>query len=141
MSDTTRKALAISNMACRIQKREDNLYSRDVISNVLKMYMDECKKSLLKGERVQITGIGTIIPEVKTHRRRYFLPNWDNEMRQDSPYTRVKMTRNYSFGQEMNRQLQKNIENGILGLEELPFDKQQITNLRNGGFIPDEKNE
>lgn len=65
MANATRKALAISDMAWRIQNREDNLYSGNVISNVLKMYMDECKKSLLKGERIQITGIGTIIPEVR----------------------------------------------------------------------------
>lgn len=30
------------------------------------MYMEECQKALLRGDRVQISEVGTIIPEVKT---------------------------------------------------------------------------
>ena len=51
------------------------------------------------------------------------------------------MKRNYSLIQEMNRILQNNIENGILGLENLPFEKQQIAILRKNGLIPDEEDE
>ena len=124
--------------ANRIHDRKDNIYSERVIYDVLKMYMDECKKGLLSGERVQLSGIGTIIPEVKVHERdvRVCDKNCEN-----LPYTSLKMSRNHSLVREMNQTLQRNIENGIIGLEELPFSKQQIAILRNGGFISDENNE
>lgn len=103
------------------------------------MYMDECRKRLLRGERILLTRIGTIIPEVKVHEH-FNLPVCNKE-EGNPPYTRMRMTRNYSLGQEMNRKLQKNIENGILGLEELSFSKQQIAILKNSGMIPNEESE
>ena len=131
--------LTICKAAKRIHDREDNLYSKKVINTVLTMYMEECKKELLKGKSVQLTGIGTIIPEIKT-RKHFNLPLCNRED-DNLPYTKVKMKRNYSLIQEMNRILQKNIENGILGLENLPFEKQQIAILRKNGLIPDEETE
>ena len=130
--------LTIYKALNRIYDRADNLYSEKVIYEVLKMYVDECRKALLRGERVQLKGIGTIIPEVKVHERdvRVCEKNCEN-----LPYTSMKMSRNQSLVQEMNQKLQKNIENGIIGLEELPFSKQQIAILRNGGIIPDEESE
>ena len=131
--------LTTCKAAKRISDREDNLYSKKVINTVLTMYMEECKKELLKGKSVQLTGIGTIIPEIKTHKYSN-LPSFNKE---DSnlPYTKVKMKRNYSLIQEMNKVLQENIENGIWGLENLPFEKQQIAILRKNGLIPDEEAE
>lgn len=129
------KALTMRQIASRIyNNREDNIYSEKIIYEILKKCMDECKKGLLKGERVQLSGIGTIIPEVKVHERDFRVCEKNCE---NTPYTRVKMSRNHSLVHEMNQTLQKNIESGILGLEELPFSKQQIAILRNGGFIPD----
>ena len=131
-----------SKMASRVAKRKDNIYHQKIISAVLNMYLDECRKALMKGEKVQLKGIGTIIPLVKTHRssNRCHLPTF-NQDNVNQPYAKIKITRNNSFVQEMNETLLKNIENGILGLEKLPFDKQQITILRDGGLIPDEENE
>ena len=131
--------LTIRKAAKRMSNREDNLYSEKVINNVLKMYMEECKKELLKGKSVQLTGIGTIIPEIKTHKYSN-LPSFNKEDN-DLPYTKVKMKRNYSLIQEMNRILRENIENGILGLENLPFERQQITILRDNGLISDKEAE
>ena len=136
----TEKSLTIAQMTRRICEREDNTYSKKVVSDVLKAYMEECKKGLIKGERVQLAGIGTIIPEVKIHRS-CSLPTWNNNNHENTPYTRMRMSRNYSLIQKMNRTLLKNIQNGILGLEELPFSKQQIDILRNSGLIPNEDNE
>lgn len=133
------KALTMKQIASRIyNNRENNIYSEKIIYEILTRYMDECKKGLLRGERIQLTGIGTIIPEVKVHERDYRICEWNCE---NAPYTSMKMSRNNSLVHEMNQTLQRNIENGILGLEELPFSKQQIAILRNGGFIPDEENE
>lgn len=133
------KALTMRHIAGRIyNNREDNIYSEKIIYEILKMCMDECKKGLLKGERIQLSGIGTIIPEVKTHEHNYVVcgKEYDN-----LPYTSMKMSRNHSLVHEMNQTLQRNIENGILGLEELPFSKQQIAILKKGGFVPDKENE
>ena len=133
------KTLTIKQIASRVyNNREDNIYSEKIIYEILKMCMDECKKGLLKGERIQLSGIGTIIPEVKVQERDIRVCEWNCE---NAPYTSMKMSRNHSLVHEMNQTLQKNIENGILGLEELPFSKQQIAILRNGGIIPDEESE
>lgn len=130
------KALSAFKMAKRICDRKDNVYDKRVIESILNMYMDECYKALLQGERVQITKVGTIIPEVKT-RMKFSLP-WCNKEEGNPPYTRIRISRNNSLGEKMNKTLLENIGNGIYGLEKLPFDKQQMNYLRNGGFIPDD---
>lgn len=129
-----------SKIASRIAKRKDNIYHQKIISAVLNMYLDECRKALLKGERVQLKGIGTLIPEVRTHKQ-YFNPRTYDNVDEYLPYTKVRVWRSRTLINEMNQTLLKNIQNGILGLEELPFEKQQITNLKDCGLIPDEESE
>ena len=128
-----------SKMTTRVAGRDDNIYHPKIISTILNMYLDEIRKALLRGENVQLRGIGTLMPEVKAHVH-YNLPECNREGG-NLPYTRVRMTRTNSLAQEMNRKLQENIENGILGLEELPFSRQQIAILRNSGMIPDKETE
>lgn len=130
------KALSAYKMAKRISDRKDNVYDKRIIKNILNMYMDECRKALLSGERVQITKVGTIIPEVKT-RLFYNLPICNKEGG-NPPYTKLKISRNDLLGEAMNRTLVKNIENGIYGLEKLPFSKQQFDILKGGGYIPED---
>ena len=48
------------------------------------------------------------------------------------------MSRTNKLHDKMNEKLLENIENGIYGLEKLPFSKQQMTYLKNGGFIPED---
>ena len=36
----------------------------------------------------------------------------------------------------MNKNLLRNIENGIYGLEKLPFSRQQMNILKKSGYIP-----
>lgn len=59
------EALTAYKMAKRISNRKDNVYDKEIIENILNMYMDECRQALLQGERIQIKTVGTIIPEVK----------------------------------------------------------------------------
>lgn len=129
------EALSAYKMAKRISDRKDNVYDKRIIENILNMYMDECRKALLLGERVQITKVGTIIPEVKT-RLFYNLPRCNKEGG-NPPYTKLRIRRNNLLGDVMNRLLIKNIENGIYGLDRLPFTKQQMDILRNSGYIPE----
>lgn len=121
-------------MSARIYEREDNIYSRAVITNVLSMYMDECRKALVKGECVHLPRVGTIIPEVKVGKQ-HNLPACNKE-EGNPPYTRVRITRNSRLTSDMNGALVRNISKGIMGLDELPFDSHQIMKLKESGFLP-----
>ena len=46
------------------------------------------------------------------------------------------MRRNNLLVEAMNNTLTKNIENGIYGLEKLPFSRQQMDILKKSGYIP-----
>lgn len=131
------KALTACQMAKRICEREDNIYDKRIIENILNLYMDECHKALLDGERVQISKVGTIIPEVKVHIGNFNLPICNKEGG-NPPYTKLRMSRNNHLMEEMNSLLIKNIENGIYGLEKLPFSKQQMDILKDSRYIPED---
>lgn len=130
-------ALTAGKMAKRICDRNDNIYDKKIIENILKMYMDECRKALLAGERVQITKVGTIIPEVKVHEGNFNLPRCNKEGG-NPPYTKLRMRRNNLLVEAMNNTLTKNIENGIYGLDKLPFSRQQMDILKKSGYIPED---
>ena len=130
-------ALTACKMAKRICDRSDNIYDKKIIENILKMYMDECRKALLAGERVQITKVGTIIPEVKVHEGNFNLPRC-NKVGGNPPYTKLRMRRNNFLVEAMNNTLTKNIENGIYGLEKLSFSTQQMDTLKKSGYIPED---
>lgn len=131
------KALTACKMAKRICDRSDNIYDKKIIENIIKMYMDECRKALLAGERVQITKVGTIIPEIKVHEGNFNLPRCNKEDG-NQPYTKLRMRRNNLLVEAMNNTLTKNIENGIYGLEKLPFSRQQMDILKKNGYIPED---
>ncbi len=128
------KALSSYKMAKRISDRKDNVYDKRIIENILNMYMDECRKALLSGERVQITKVGTIIPEVKVHEGNFNLPIC-NKDGGNPPYTKLRIRRNNLLGDIMNRLLIKNIESGIYGLDKLSFSRQQMDILKKSGYI------
>lgn len=136
------KALSAFKMAKRICDREDNIYNkklinRQVVTDILLMYMDECRKALVEGERIEISKVGTIIPEVKVHEGNFNLPMC-NKDGGNPPYTKLKITRNNLLSNTMNRNLLENIENGIYGLEKLPFSKQQLNILKDSGYLPED---
>lgn len=136
------KALSAYKMAKRIYDREDNVYdkkivTRQLITNILLMYMDECRKALAEGERIEISKVGTIIPEVKVHIGNFNLPMCNKDSG-NPPYTKLKIRRNNIFGNVMNEILKKNIKDGIYGLEKLPFSKQQLSILKDSGYIPED---
>lgn len=130
--------LSANKMSARILKREDNKYKKEVIYDVLKMYMDECRKAVLDGERVQIKGVGTIIPKLRTHKGAFNMPICNRCEGNPPPYVEVKLSRNDSFRKELSEKLLKNLDNGIIGLGKLTFDIQQINILKDSGFIKEE---
>ncbi len=135
------QGVAIGQMAARIYNRKDNQYKKALIKDILDMYAEEIRKALLDGERVQINKVGTIVPEVRTHVGSYNLAVANKHTGDNPPpYTKIRMTRTYSLKEDMDEELMENIENGVYGLKNVPFDKQQINILKRGGFIPsDEK--
>ena len=52
-------------MAARIYNREDNIYKQSMNKEIPDIYAKEINKALMNGERVQISKVGTIFPEVK----------------------------------------------------------------------------
>lgn len=136
------KALSAYKMAKRIYNREDNVYdkkviTRQLITSILLMYMDECRKALADGERIEISKVGSIIPEVKVHIGNFNIPMCNKEGG-NPPSTKLKISRNNILREVMNRNLLKNIENGIYGLAKLPFSKQQMDILKKSGYIPED---
>lgn len=90
----------------RITNREDNILKRDLIKEVVKMYNDEIRKALMDGEKVNIGGVGSIIPKIHVPRC-YCLPtNANNEI---TPYIGAYFHKNRKFKDEINGKLKKNI--------------------------------
>lgn len=133
--------LSANQMAGRILNREDNIYKKEIIYDVLKMYMDECRKALLDGERVVLTKLGTITPKLGTHIGSYNLSTCDKYEDNPPPYVKVKLSLSTEFRKQLNEKLRNNIENGEIGLGNLSFDARQMTILKNSGFIPEETEE
>ncbi len=136
------KALSAYKMAKRIFNREDNVYDKKVITkqlitNILLMYMDECRRALAEGERIEISKVGSIIPEVKVHEGNFNLPMC-NKDGGNPPYTKLRIRRNNLLVDVMNNDLIKNIENGIYGLDKLPFSRQQMDILKKSGYISED---
>lgn len=136
MIESKKLGLSPYKMAGRIQEREDNQYKKEVIYDVLKMYMDEVQKALLRGERIQIKGVGTIIPELKVHAR-FNLPCC-NRVEGNPPYTSMRMSRTNTLKDKMDQMLLDNLDKNVYGLEKLGFTKQQMTYLKNGGFVSED---
>ena len=129
-------ALSAGKMAARIYNREDNIYKQSMIKEILDMYAKEVHKAMMNGERVQISKVGTIFPEIKT-RLSYGLPSCNKEGG-NPHYTKLRISRNHAIKESMNRQLLQNIDNGIYGLAKTPISKQQMTILKNSGYIPED---
>ncbi len=128
-----KKALTVNQMAIRILERDDNDRKQTVIRDIINMYMDECRKALINGERIQLSGIGTIIPDVKVHDGEYHIPELNKEI--NPPYTTLRISRNNTLKFDMNRKLESNVKKGILGLEELKLTEEQLQVLKDRGYI------
>ena len=128
-----------NKMAARICNREDNpIYKHQMIKSILKMYSDEVYKALLNGERVQITGVGTIIPEIKVHEGSYNMPTCNKTEGNPPPYAKIRISDNWAFREAFNRKLMQNIKKGIYGLNKLLFHKKDFEFLKEVGYIPED---
>ena len=131
------QGLTTNMMAGRVYNRPDNfLYRRDYIYDILKMYIEEVQKALLRGERVQIPGVGTLIPEIKTCEK--FTMPCCNKEDGNLPYTDIRLKRNQQFRAKMKQSLLENIENGFYGLDKLSLTETQMNYLKDKGFIPED---
>lgn len=128
-----------NKMAARICNREDNhYYKHQMIKAILQMYSDEIYKAMLNGERVQITGVGTLIPEVKVHEGKYNMPVCNKTEGNPPPFAKIRISDNWKMRESMNKRLMQNIKNGIYGLKKLLFTKTQFEFLKETGYIPED---
>lgn len=128
-----------NQMAARICNREDNhFYKHKMIKEILQMYSDEIYKAMLNGERVQISKVCTIIPEIKIHEGKYNMPVCNKTEGNPPPYAKIRISDNWSMRENMNRKLMQNIKNGIWGLKKLLFTKSDFEFLKETGYIPQE---
>lgn len=133
------KRLTENQLAIRILNREDNpIYKQTMIRNILNMYSDEVRKALLDGDSVQISGVGTIIPEVKVHDGKYNMPVCNKTEGNPPPITKIRIYRNRAMEGEMNRKLLQNIKEGIWGLKNRLFSKRDLEVLKKNGFVPED---
>lgn len=127
--------LTTNIMTDRVYNRIDNeMFRWSYIRKILQAYHEELQKALLRGERVLIPGVGTLIPEIKL-KEKFNMPCCNKEGG-NLPYTDIKLTRNLKFQINMTKTLQENIMNGIYGLEKLPLTEEQLDYLKEKGFAP-----
>lgn len=128
-----------NQMAARICNREDNYYYKhQMIKEILHMYSDEIRQAMLNGERVQISKVATIIPEVKVHEGKYTMPVCNKTDGNPPPYAKIRISDNWAMREAMNRKLMQNIKNGIFGLKKLFFTAKDFEFLKEVGYIPED---
>lgn len=127
--------LTTNIMTDRVYNRIDNeIFRWKFIRKILQAYHEELQNALLQGERVQIPGVGTLIPEIKT-KEKFNMPCCNKE-EGNLPYMDIRLSRNTKFRASMTRRLLDNIKNGIYGLEKLPLTEEQLDYLKEKGFAP-----
>ena len=108
--------LTVKQLAERIMKREDNLYYRqEFIRDVIYMFCNECVKALENGEKINLTGLGTLTPNIHAPVTMNIFDEGDEKR---VPYVTVNYRRSTKLKDSMNRKYRKNIENGFPGLSE-----------------------
>ncbi len=104
----------------QIYKREDNTYNKKTIEKILKMYAEECMKTLINGGKINIKGVGTIRPNI-IHSVHCGLPVMKSreESGEDSSYTVVRLNICTSdiLKEQLKKRLSENLERGIDGLK------------------------
>lgn len=133
----SKHGLTINRMTDRVYNRIDNeVFRWSFIHQILEAYNEELRDALLRGEKVQIPGVGTLIPEITT-REKYSLPCCNKE-EGNLPYMDIKLSRSKKFRAKMTKTLLDNIKNGIYGLEKLPLKEEQLDYLKEKGFAPED---
>lgn len=131
----SKQGLTINTMTDRVYNRIDNeMFKWSYIRKILQAYLEEIQNALLRGEWVQIPGVGTLVPEINT-KDKFNLPSCNKEGG-NLPYMDIRLTRSVKFRASMTRRLLDNIKNGIYGLEKLPLKEEQLDYLKEKGFAP-----
>lgn len=132
-----KRAINITGMAGRVCNREDNIYKLSVITDILKMYFDECLNALEDGEKVGLSTIGTITPHVHTPKTYGCLRM--NSPEGNKPYTTIQFTRGITCRERLDRKFWKNLKKGFAGLgERCQCNKAQKNVLIEKGFLAPE---
>lgn len=85
-------------------------YRKEVLSDVIDLYTKELVKALMDGEKINITGIGTITPKVRQHYGKCHLPNRKNPYGDHMPYIRLYFVQNNRFREKINKKFLRNLK-------------------------------
>lgn len=107
--------LTTKQIAERIMQREDNIYRIEVIRDILDRYSEECMKALIDGEKLNLSGIGTLTPKIHAP---ITMNIFDDRDEKRIPYVTVNYRRNTKLKDRMNSRYRKNISNGFAGLSD-----------------------
>ncbi len=107
--------LTTKQIAERIMQREDNIYRMEVIRDILDRYSEECTNALLDGEKLNLSGIGTLTPKIHAPVTMNIFDDGDEKR---IPYVTVNYRRNTKLKDRMNSRYRKNIADGFAGLSE-----------------------
>ena len=99
----------------QILKRSDNIYGKEVIRNVIKMYLEECHEQLMKGEKVNLEDISTIEPHIVTPISYGLTRANDSEV---TPYIKMRFRTKHRLLEILKVKLNKNLKKGIKSLKE-----------------------
>ncbi len=129
--------VTIKQMSERVLKRSDNPYKIEYIRDIIALYCDECRKALKNGEKILISGVGTLTPKPHTSKHS-FVP--EIGYTQIDPYMSVQYILNRSLRDELNARYRKNIKKGFAGLSEHCIcTPQQKGMLINKGYLVDDE--
>ena len=133
------RGLTKREIAGRILKRKDNIYSLETVKNVIRMYLDECSTAVEYGEKINLFGLGTLTPKVHTPRT-YNISSCNIADGENPPYTSIYFIKNRKLKERMDQHYIKNIESGVLGLGgKYMCTPMQKTLLIEKGYVADRK--
>lgn len=95
----------------RIMKSEANIYyKKDAISEIIGLYIEELKKELMDGGKVNIPGIGVITTKIRQPAGINNLPNCENPNGENMPQAYLHFRINNKLRQNLNRRLMSNLK-------------------------------
>lgn len=107
--------LTTKQIAERIMQRDDNIYRIEVIRDILDKYCEECMSALLDGEKLNLSGVGTLTPKIHAP---VTMNIFGDDDERKVPYVTIDYRRNTKLKDKMNRKYRNNIQNGFAGLSD-----------------------
>ncbi len=134
MKEERKKYVKTNTLIKKLLDREDNLYKKEVLEDVVALYSDELVKLLKNGDAVQIAGLGVIRPKPRITRCSLDTIKDDNQGRY-YPSVPLIVSLTSHFRREINSKFRANIRRGYPGLGKALCNEYQQSVLLKTGFM------